>query len=113
MSLNFFKENKIIVAVLMTMVICTVDLLTPLWYDVWVLYLLPLFFVFRSAKRPYVYSAIVTLLIAVGLFIPHADSIPMLHAAANRITGICGGWAVSILLMGLKRLQSAQLAGHP
>ncbi len=93
----------------MTIVICTIDLLTPLWYDVWVLYLLPLFFVFQSAKRPYVYSVIVTLLIAAGMFIPYSDSIPLLHAAANRITGIFGVWGVSILLMQLKRLQTSQL----
>jgi len=48
MSLNFFKENKIIIAVFMTVVICTIDLLAPSWYDVWVLSLLPLFFMSQS-----------------------------------------------------------------
>jgi PAS domain S-box-containing protein len=94
---------------LMTVVICAVDLLTPLWYEVWVLYLIPLCFMFQGAKRPYIYSAILTFLIVVGLFIPPSGSTPLMHAAANRITGILGGWGVSILLMQLKRLQISQL----
>jgi two-component system cell cycle sensor histidine kinase/response regulator CckA len=103
-----FKEKKIIVVVLTTTVICIIDLVTPLWYDVWVLYLIPLLFMFQSAKRPYRYSAIVTLLIVAGLFFPHSDNTSLMHAAANRITGIFGGWGVSVLLMQLKRLQLFQ-----
>lgn len=94
---------------LMTAVICAFDLLTPLWYEAWVLYLIPLFLIFQAAKRPYVYSGIITLLIAVDLVLPHSGSRPLMHAAANRITGILGGWGVSILLMQLKRLQISQL----
>jgi len=96
----------------MTTAIFMVDLLAPLWYDVWVLYLIPLFFMYQSAKRPYVYSAIVTLLIAVGLFLSPSDIPPFMHAAANRITGIFGGWGVSVLLMRLKRLHVSLLQAH-
>jgi PAS domain S-box-containing protein len=109
MSFGFFKEKKTIVAVLLTLVICMVDFLSPLWYDVWVLYLLPLFLMYQTAKRPYAYSVIVTLLVAAGLFVPHADGVQLMHAAANRITGIFGGWGVSVLLMKLRRLQVAQI----
>ena len=105
----YFKEKKIIIVLLTTTVICLIDFLAPLWYDVWVLYLIPLFFMFQSAKRPYIYSAIVTLLITVALFFPHSDKTLLMHAAVNRITGIFGGWGVSVLLMQLKRLQHSQL----
>lgn len=93
----------------MTTAIFMVDLFAPLWYDVWVLYLIPLFFMYQSAKRPYVYSAIVTLLIAAGLLVSPSDSTSLMHASANRVTGISGGWAVSFLLMQLKRLQVSLL----
>jgi len=103
------KKKKITIVLLTTAAICIVDLLAPSWYDAWVLYLIPLAFTFQSVERPYVYSAIVTLLIAVALFYPHSDSTPLMHAAVNRITGIFGGWGVSVLLMQLKRLQDSQM----
>ncbi len=53
MSSSLFKGNDVTIGVLMTTAIFTVDVLTPSWYDVWVLYLIPLFFMYRSAKRPY------------------------------------------------------------
>jgi diguanylate cyclase (GGDEF)-like protein/PAS domain S-box-containing protein len=93
----------------MTTAIFMVDLLTPLWYDVWVLYLIPLFFMYRSAKRPYVYSAIVTLLIAAGLLLSPSDSVSLMHSVVNRITGIFGGWGVSVLLLRLKHLNVSLL----
>jgi diguanylate cyclase (GGDEF)-like protein/PAS domain S-box-containing protein len=102
-----FKDKKIVIVVLSTLVICIIDVLTPLWYDVWVLYLIPLHFMFQSAKRPYIYSAIVTLLIAAALFFPRSDETLLTHAAVNRITGILGGWGVSFLLMQRKRLQGS------
>jgi diguanylate cyclase (GGDEF)-like protein/PAS domain S-box-containing protein len=108
-SSHYFKEKNIIIVLLTTTVICIIDLLAPLWYDVWVLYLIPLHFMFQSAKRPYIYSAIVTLLIAVALFFPHSDRTLLMHAAVNRITGIFGGWGVSVLLMQRKRLQQSQI----
>jgi diguanylate cyclase (GGDEF)-like protein/PAS domain S-box-containing protein len=107
-SSRYFKEKKIAIALLMTTAICIIDLLSPLWYDVWVLYLIPLFYVFQNARRPYIYSAIVTLLIVIGMLFPHSDNITFMHAAANRVTGIFGGWGVSVLLMQLKRLQFSQ-----
>jgi C4-dicarboxylate-specific signal transduction histidine kinase len=103
------KTKMIIIVLLTTTAICIIDLLAPLWYDAWVLYLIPLLFMFQSAKRPYIYSVIVTLLIALALFYPHSDNTPLMHAAVNRITGIFGGWGVSVLLMQLKRLQDSQM----
>jgi diguanylate cyclase (GGDEF)-like protein/PAS domain S-box-containing protein len=91
------------------MAIFVVDLLAPLWYDVWVLYLIPLVFMYRSARRPYVFSAIITLLIAAGLLLSGPDSEAFMRSAINRITGICGGWGVSVLLMQLRRLQGSLL----
>jgi diguanylate cyclase (GGDEF)-like protein/PAS domain S-box-containing protein len=111
-SLSLLKERNMLIAVLMTAAIFVVDLLAPLWYDVWVLYLIPLFFMYQSAQRPYVYSAIVTLLIAAGLFLPPSDSTSLMHALANRITGIFGGWGVSVLLMQLKRLHVSLKQAH-
>lgn len=112
MSISLIKEKSVPIAVLMTFAIFMVDLFTPLWYDVWVLYLIPLFFMYQSSKRPYVYSAIVTLLIAAGLFLASPDSTPLMHSAVNRITGIFGGWGVSMLLMRLKQLHVSLLQSH-
>ena len=109
MIFDIFKERKTIITVLMTIVIFMVDVLTPLWYDVWVLYLIPLFFIYQTAKRPYGYSVIVTLLVVTGMFIPVSDSAQLMHAAVNRFTGILGGWGVSVLLVRLRRLQEAQI----
>jgi diguanylate cyclase (GGDEF)-like protein/PAS domain S-box-containing protein len=112
MSLSLFKEKDVTIAVLMTTAIFMADLLTPLWYDVWVFYLVPLFFMYRSARRPYLFSAVVTLLIVTGLFLSHSDSTPLMHSAVNRITGILGGWGVSLLLMRLKHLHVSLLQSH-
>ena len=112
MSLSLFKEKNIILAVLMTFAIFMVDLYSPLWYDAWVLYLVPMFFMYQSAERPFVYSVIVTLLTLAGLFLPHADSSHLMHSAVNRITGICGGWGVSVLLMRLKHLHASLIHSH-
>jgi PAS domain S-box-containing protein len=112
MSLSLFREKNIALVVLMTTAVFIADLFTPLWYDVWVLYLIPLFFLYQSAKRPYLYSAIVTLLIAAGLLVSSPDSTSLIHASANRVTGIAGGWTVSFLLMQLKRLQVSLLHAH-
>ncbi|HYA14058.1 MAG TPA: diguanylate cyclase [Syntrophales bacterium] len=109
MSLRLLKEKKLSIAVLMTAAICMADLFTPLWFDVWVLYLIPLFFMFQSAKRPYFYSVIVTVLVAAGLFLSPGDNTPFMHAAINRLTGICGGWGVSFLLMRLRSLHASLL----
>ena len=109
MSLSLFKERSVIIAVLMTIVIFMVDLLSPLWYQTWVLYLVPLFFMYQSAKRPYVLSVIITLLVAARLFLSPSDSELLIQSAANRMTGIFGGWGVSVLLMQFKRLHSSLL----
>ncbi len=112
MSLSLFKEKNIIIAVLMTIAIFMIDIHTPLWYDAWLLYLVPLFFMYQTAERPYLYSVIVSLLTAAGLFFPHPYSTPLMHSAVNRITGILGGWGVSVLLMRLKHLHVSLLQSH-
>ncbi|HXY54326.1 MAG TPA: diguanylate cyclase [Nitrospirota bacterium] len=109
MTFSIFKEHKTFIAVLMTIVIFMVDVLTPLWYEVWVLYLIPLVFIYQTSKRPYGYSVIVTLLVFTGMFFPAPDSSQLVHAAVNRFTGILGGWGVSVLLMKLRGLQQAQI----
>ena len=110
MPLSLFKEKNIILVTLITIAIFIADLQLPLWYDVWLLYLIPLFAMYQSsARRPYVYTAIITLLVASSLFLSHADSTPLMHSALNRITGIFGGWGVSVLLMRLKHLQASLL----
>jgi diguanylate cyclase (GGDEF)-like protein/PAS domain S-box-containing protein len=108
-SHNLLKEKTIVASVLITAAIFISDLLAPLWYDFWVLYLIPLFFIYQSAKRPYLYSATVTLLVAAPLaFAPSHDTY-FTHACVNRLTGILGGWGISFLLMHLRRLHVALL----
>jgi diguanylate cyclase (GGDEF)-like protein len=107
--LTVHKERDIVIALLMTIGVFAADLLTPLWYDAWVLYLVPMFFMFRSLKRPYIYSVVVTVLIVADLFLFPSDSTSFLHAEINRFTGILGGWGVSVLLMQLKRMNISLL----
>ncbi|MGO9613848.1 MAG: PAS domain S-box protein, partial [Dissulfurispiraceae bacterium] len=112
MALSLFKEKNIPIALLMTSAIFIGDFLMPFWYDIWVLYLVPLVLMFRSAKRPYLFSVIVTLLIVAGLFLSHPDTGSFMHGAANRITAIFGGWGVSVLLMQRKRMHFSLLQAH-
>lgn len=109
MSLSLVKDKNLIAAALITIAIFMGDLLLPLWYDIWVLYLIPLFFMFRSARRPYAFSVIITLLIAGRLFLNLSDNTPFMHAVANRVTGIMGGWGVSVLLMQFRHLNISLL----
>jgi PAS domain S-box-containing protein len=104
MSLSLNKDQSTIIAVLITIVIFIIDFFSPLWYEAWLLYLIPLFFMYQSAKRPYLLSVIIMMLTAARLLVSSSDSALLMHAAANRITGICGGWGVSVLLMQFKRL---------
>jgi signal transduction histidine kinase len=105
MKVNLFKQKDVPIAALMTAAIFAIDLATPFWYDAWVLYLLPLFLMFRSAKRPYIFSVIITILTIAGLLIAHPYTPFMNEWAFNRITGILGGWGVSVLLMRLRLLE--------
>lgn len=106
------KKKDVTIAVLTAIAIFIIDIFVPKWYDVWVLYLVPLFFMFRSgAKRPYLFSTVVTLLIIADLFI-NQDGTPLMRAALNRFTGILGGWGVSVLLMRLQRLHNRLLESH-
>jgi diguanylate cyclase (GGDEF)-like protein/PAS domain S-box-containing protein len=109
MRAGLLKNKKIIVAVIATEVVFVIDLHAPLWYDVWVLYLIPLFLMYQSARRPYLYSVLVTLLIAAALFFAFPEGTSLMHATANRFTGILGGWGVSVLLMQLRRLHHSLL----
>ncbi len=109
---KLFKEKVVGIAVFMTAAIFMVDLLTPLWYNVWVLYLIPMFFMYRSAKQPYLFSVVITLLIVAGMFISPFNSTPLMHSVANRLTGIFGVWGVSVLLMRIRQLNASQLQSH-
>ena len=98
--LSLSSRKNIVIGVLMIAVIFMVDLFSPLWYEGWILYLIPLFFMSSRQKRLYIYTAIITLLIvAAALFLHRADNISLMHSMANRITGILGGWGVTLLLM--------------
>jgi diguanylate cyclase (GGDEF)-like protein/PAS domain S-box-containing protein len=108
-SQNLPKEKTIVASVLITAAIFISDLLAPLWYDFWVLYLIPLFFIYQSSKRPYLYSATVTLLVAAPLAFAPSHDTHFTHACVNRLTGILGGWGISFLLMHLRRLHVALL----
>jgi len=109
---GLFKEKDVTIAVLLTIAIFLVDILTPPWYDVWVLYLVPLFFMYRSAGRPYVFSVVITLLTIAGIVLSYSDGTSLSHAAADRVTGIVGGWGVSVLLSRLRNMHASLLRSH-
>ncbi|HET6418504.1 MAG TPA: ATP-binding protein [Geobacteraceae bacterium] len=107
------NDKNIKLAVFLTFAVFVVDIATPVWYDSWALYLIPMFFMFRSARRPYLHSVAITLLIAAGLRLHHPDKTALIHAGLSRITGTLGGWGVSLLLMRLKLLnESLKRAGN-
>jgi diguanylate cyclase (GGDEF)-like protein/PAS domain S-box-containing protein len=112
MPLRLFKEKDVIIALVTTIAIFMVDLLVPLWNNVWVLYLVPMFFAFRTAMRPYVYSVTISALITAGMFLPHSNKTLLVHSPVNRFTGILGVWGVSVLLMRLRHLHSSLLLAH-
>jgi len=93
----------------MSAVIFVSDILTPLWYDVWILYLIPPFFMYQFAKQPYACSAVVILFVVAGSFLSPSNNTPLTHSLINRLTGILGGWGVSFLLMQIRHLQVSLL----
>ena len=99
MLLALNKDKNLTIAVLMTIVIFMADLFSPLWYQIRVLYIIPLFFMYQSAKRPCVFSVVITLLVATRLSLSLSDSTPLMHDTVTRITGIFGRRGVSVLLM--------------
>ena len=106
------KQRDVVVALILTGAIYIADVFAPSWYDAWVLYLVPLFFMFRSAEQPYLFSMAITLLMLTGLVVPRDDNTPFVHSAINRGTAILGGWGVSVLLMRVKSLNSRLIASH-
>jgi PAS domain S-box-containing protein len=84
--------------VLMT-AIFLLDLVSPLGWEVWLLYLLPLFLTFWFSHRQYLIplATICTALIIVG-FIHSPPGIPVEVAAVNRSMGVVILWITTVLL---------------
>ena len=75
------------------------DLVSPLGWEVWLLYLLPLFLTFWFSHRQYLIplATICTALIMVG-FIHSSPGIPVEVAAFNRSMGVVILWITTVLL---------------
>jgi light-regulated signal transduction histidine kinase (bacteriophytochrome) len=84
------QENiHLIIAILVSLFIAIGDVLTPLGYVVWIIYLIPLFMVIRLKKRKYsiFMTFLVIVLIATGYFFSPLG-VQTTIVTANRILGI-------------------------
>ena len=90
------------------------DLLLPLGWVVWLLYLLPLFLTFLFSHRQYLIplATVCTALIVVG-FIHSSPGIPVEAAAFNRSMGVVVLWITTLLLRQHKQaVEAVHLKEH-
>ena len=104
----FFEAGTVL---FLTVGIFLLDVLTPLGWAAWLLYFIPLVVTVRSPREhdPYNYSAVVTLLIAVGGYLPTGET-DSLAALVNRVLGVMVMWAFTWLMVRQKQAH-ALLAG--
>ncbi len=85
MSYRLCTDKRLFIAALLSLAIFMTDITGPLWNEIWPLYLIPLFFIYQSAKRPYIFSLIITLFVAAPAFPFPAGGMLLLPDTANRI----------------------------
>jgi signal transduction histidine kinase len=83
LSYRFCTDKRLFIAALLSLAIFMVDVTGPLAYQAWPLYLIPLFFAYQSAKRPYIFSVIVALLVIAPLYPLPADAMLLLPDKEN------------------------------
>jgi PAS domain S-box-containing protein len=105
--------NKIILfeasaVVILTVGIFVLDMLTPLGWAVWLLYLIPLTLMLQSSsvRDPYYFGAAVTSLTVVGWWVsPPGGQSPM-EALINRLMGVGAMWVFTWIMVRQKRART-------
>lgn len=101
------------VAVLLTIGIFVLDLLTPSGVVEWLLYAVPLALTLRSSRAyaPLYYTGVVTLLLAIG-FAASPSGVPTLYAVVNRLLGVGLMWAFALALTGRQLIRTEAQANR-
>jgi Na+/H+ antiporter NhaD/arsenite permease-like protein len=99
-------NRKLSVAIAITLGIFVLDVLTPVEYAEWVLYLIPTFIAASSLRLSYIFyvPSVCTLLVALGYFLSPPGGDPQ-RAIVNRSMGVAVLWTVSFLLLRRKKAQ--------
>jgi PAS domain S-box-containing protein len=97
---------------LLTVGIFVLDCMTPLGWGVWLLYLVPLTFMLQasSARDPYYYAAVATILTLVGWRVSPPGGQDPIEALINRLMGIGVMWIFTWMMVRQKQAR-AKLAG--
>ena len=92
------------IVILLTVVVFTLDVLTPLGWADWLLYFIPLVATLQSPREriPYQFAAVLTVLIAVGGYLSPSDIHPRV-GLFNRGLGILMMWALTWLIVRQKK----------
>jgi two-component system sensor kinase len=99
-------NRKLSVAIAITLGVFVLDVLTPVEYSEWVLYIIPTVIAASSLRRSYIFyvPSICTLLVVLGYFLSPPGGDPQ-RAIVNRSMGVGVLWTVSYLLLGRKKAQ--------
>lgn len=100
-------------AVLLTIGIFVLDLLTPSGVVEWLLYAVPLALTLRSSRAyaPLYFAGVVTLLLAVGYAVS-PPGVPTLYAVVNRLLGVGLMWAFALALTGRQLIRTEAQANR-
>jgi PAS domain S-box-containing protein len=103
-------DNRIILFEASTVLILTVgifilDMLTPLGWAVWLLYLIPLTLLLQSSsvRDPYYFGAVATILTVVGWWVSPPGGQDPMAALINRLMGIGTMWVFTWMMVRQKR----------
>jgi PAS domain S-box-containing protein len=109
--------NKVILfeasaVLILTVGIFILDMLTPLGWAVWLLYLIPLTLMLQSSfvRDPYYFSAVATILTAVGWWVSPPGGQDSMEALTNRLMGVGVMWVFTWMMVRQKRAR-AELVG--
>jgi len=104
-----FEASAVLV---LTVGIFILDMLTPLGWAVWLLYLLPLTLMLQSSsdRDPYYFSAVATILTLVGWWVSPPGGQDPMAALINRLMGIGVMWIFTWLMVRQTRAR-AELVG--
>lgn len=95
------KRSHSVLLVVSIVVIFLLDILTPIGYMEWMLYVIPIVFTLNSKSRqlPFLVVGMATALIIIGAFFSPSGGIGFTIAVANRLLGITLWWVIAVLIV--------------